>query len=483
MSTDQVAVTGAQKPNQIDAGVWSVVTVVILGTVMGILDTTIVNVALDSLARDLHSSLGSVQWVVTGYLLSVVVVMPLTAWAARRFGAKRVYLTSLVMFTLGSALCGLATSSGELIAFRVIQGVGGGALMPVGQMILVKVAGPRNLPRVMSVYGVPIILAPVLGPTLGALLIANAGWRWIFYVNVPIGALAIASALRRLPSEPPEDTGRADLLGIALVAAGLVGLTYGLSEVGSSGDGLTQVTFPVVGGFALVAAFVLRSLRVRRPLLDMHLYSNTVFSAAAVTTFCLGASLYAGMVLTPLYLQVVRHQSVLHTGLLIAPRGVGAALGAWATGRMTDRPGVGPTAAIGVLVTLLFSIPLALLGAHTSYVPIIAVLVIQGFGIGLAMTPVMTAAFRAVRPEQAKDAAPQQNILRQVGASLGTAILLPALQHYLTRAGHSVDAQARAFGTAFGWLLAFSSVALIATVVMVVLERHDRIRISQGRER
>src|SRR3954454_24198294 len=220
----------------IEPHVRRIMIVVILGAIMSVLDTTIVNVALDDLSKDLNSSLDSIQWVVTGYMLALAAVIPVTGWAARRFGSRRLSLIALVAFTIGSALCGLAWSAGSLVAFRVLQGVGGGMLMPIGQMVLVKAAGPRNLPRVMAAIGVPIVLAPVFGPTLGGLLLEHAGWQWIFLVNVPIGVAAVFAAMRLLPrNEPaPATAGRLDAIGLGLVATGLVGITYGLAESGSA---------------------------------------------------------------------------------------------------------------------------------------------------------------------------------------------------------------------------------------------------------
>src|SRR3954467_13268981 len=233
--------------------------VVILGAIMSVLDTTIVNVALDTLSRDLHTSLDGIQWVVTGYMLALAAVIPVTGWAATRFGSRPAFLISLVLFTAGSALCGLAWSPETLIAARVLQGLGGGMLMPIGQMILVKAAGPQNMPRVMSAIGVPIILAPVFGPTLGGLLLEHAGWQWIFLVNLPIGVAAVFAALRLLPRDQaePAAAGRLDSIGLALVASGLVGITYGLAQSGSAGS-LTapSVLVPFFTGIALVAAFV-----------------------------------------------------------------------------------------------------------------------------------------------------------------------------------------------------------------------------------
>src|ERR671926_504057 len=167
---------------------------------MSILDTTIVNVALETLGRDLHTTLSGIQWVITGYMLSLAAVIPVSGWAARRFGAKRGYLTSLVLFTAGSALCGLATSTTELVAFRVIQGVGGGMILPIGQLMMAQAAGPARMGRVMSLVAVPAMLAPILGPTIGGLILDNASWRWIFFVNLPVGIAAVIAALRVLPS-------------------------------------------------------------------------------------------------------------------------------------------------------------------------------------------------------------------------------------------------------------------------------------------
>src|SRR4051794_15827528 len=271
--------TAALPAPRIEPHVWRIAIVVILGAIMSVLDTTIVNIALDDLSKDLHSSLDSIQWVITGYLLALAAVIPVTGWAARRFGARRLYLISLVLFTAGSALCGLAWSPGSLVAFRVLQGVGGGMLLPIGQIVLVKAAGPRNLPRVMSAIGVPIILAPVFGPTLGGLLLEHAGWQWIFLVNVPVGIVAVAVALRMLPRDEPEEAGSLDAIGLGLVATGLVGLTYGLAQSGSAGS-LTapSVLVPGLLGVVLIAAFVWRALRIPAPLLDMRLYADRAFA-------------------------------------------------------------------------------------------------------------------------------------------------------------------------------------------------------------
>src|ERR1700691_1016213 len=181
----------------IERHVWVISGVVILGMIMSILDTTIVNVALDTLSHDLHSPLAQVQWVITGYLLLLAAVIPITGWAARRFGAKRVYLVSLVLFTVGSGLCGLSDSTTSLVIFRVMQGVGGGMLMPVAMMIMAHVAGPLRVGRVMGIVSMPAMLAPILGPVVGGVILQNLHWSWIFFVNVPGGLIAFVLGWRR----------------------------------------------------------------------------------------------------------------------------------------------------------------------------------------------------------------------------------------------------------------------------------------------
>src|SRR5690349_993639 len=209
--------------------------VVVLGTIMSILDTTIVNVAIETLGRDLHASLSSIQWVATGYLLALATVIPLTGWAMERFGGKRMWMISVTLFMAGSALCGLSWSVESLIVFRVLQGFGGGMILPIGQAILAQAAGPQRMGRVMSVIGVPTLLGPVLGPVIGGLIVDHFSWRWIFFVNLPVGAIALALAYRILPRAERVGNTRLDVRGMLLLSPGLALLIYGLSQVGTAG--------------------------------------------------------------------------------------------------------------------------------------------------------------------------------------------------------------------------------------------------------
>jgi EmrB/QacA subfamily drug resistance transporter len=460
--------------DRIERHVWLISGVVILGSAMSILDTTIVNVALATLGRELHSTISQIQWVVTGYMLALAAVIPLSGWAAERFGARRMYVISLVLFTLGSMLCGLSTSTTELVIFRVLQGVGGGMIMPLGMMMMAGAAGPKRMGRVMSIVSMPMMLAPILGPTIGGLIVDNTSWRWIFYVNVPIGVIAVIAALRILPSVKSGSPRRLDFRGLGLMAIGLPLLTYGLAEIGSTGSfTATKVIFPCLGGLVLIGIFVAHALRIPNPLLNLRLYKRPTFSTASMATFFLGAALFGGMILLPLYWQHIRHESVLDAGLLMAPQGLGMAIIMPLAGRLTDRIGGGPPALFGVTLTTLATIPFGLIGAHTSIVWLSVALLVRGMGIGFAFMPAMTAAFAALERSELADASPQLNVVQRTGGSLGTAILAVVLQRALTGA-HTPAAHAAGYGTAFWASAGLTALAVIPCIILLRAERAAR---------
>ncbi len=457
--------------DHIERHVWVISGVVILGMMMSILDTTIVNVALHTLSHDLHSPLAQVQWVITGYLLSLAAVIPVTGWAARRFGAKQVYLTSLVLFTIGSALCGLASSITSLVFFRILQGVGGGMIMPVAMMIMAQVAGPRRMGRVMGFVTMPIMIAPILGPVVGGLILENLHWSWIFFVNVPIGVVAVALGWRMLPRTDSGVAGRLDVLGLAMLPAGFAAVIYGVSELGSGAAlGSGEVILPTLAGAVLIVLFCLHALRIENPLLDIRMYANRVFAGAAFVNFGLGAALFGAMILVPLYYQEVRGQSVVNTGLLTGPQGIGALIAMPLASRLTQRFSGGRVALVGILILCASTVPFTFVGADTSIVAISLVLVVRGLSIGMCFMPAMTAAFGAMRPEQISDATPQINALQRSGGAIGTAILAVVLQRAGAHA-HTPAELASAFNTAYWWALGIAALSLIPCTMLLRAER------------
>jgi EmrB/QacA subfamily drug resistance transporter len=462
--------SSAQASDRIEPYVWRIAGVVILGMIMSILDTTIVNVALNTLSHDLHSPISQIQWVITGYLLSLAAVIPVTGWAARRWGAKRVYLTSLVLFTAGSALCATATSTTMLVLFRVLQGVGGGMIMPLAMLIMAQVAGPQRMGRVMAIVSMPAMLAPILGPVVGGTILEYLHWSWIFLVNVPIGVIAFALAWRTIPHTDAGVAGRLDVRGLALLSGGSAALVYGLSELGSKSSlAAPTVVWPIVAGVALLVLFCLHALRAERPLLDVRLYANRIFAAASLTTFCLGAALFGAMILVPLYYQEVRHESVIGTGLLVGPQGVGMLLVMPMMGRLTERFGGGRLALAGTLILSLATVPLGFVSADTSKVAISLVLVLRGVGIGFAFVPAMSVAFAAMRPDQLSDATPQLNVVQRLGGAIGTAVLAVVLQRASGKAPTTAHL-AHAFDSAYWWSLAIAALAVVPCVVLLRAE-------------
>ncbi|WP_327311962.1 MDR family MFS transporter [Streptomyces sp. NBC_01235] len=459
-----------------------VLTVTTLGAFLAFLDTSIINVALRTLSERFDAPLATIQWLVTAYLLALAAVLPVSAWAATRFGARRVYVLSIAAFTLGSLACGLADTADQLIAFRVVQGAAAAMATPVAQMIAVRAAGPERMAKVMSITGVPTVLAPILGPAVGGLLLEHAGWRWTFLVNVPIGVLIVVLALRLLPPDEAEDAGRLDVPGLALLALGCVGVTYGFTEFSETGRFTSESVLPwIVCGVVLLAVFVVHALRARTPLMNLRLYRRPGYAAASLANFCLGAVLFGSVILMPLYFQVVRHQDAVATGLLLIPQSIGVAFAVGCGSRLVDAVGSGRAALLGGVLSVAATIPFALIGAHTSYGWLAAAMVVRGFGVGAILVPIMTAAYRAVPPEAIGDATVQLNVLQRIGGSLSTAVLAVVLQSRLDTATTSAM-QASAFGTAFWWTLAISLCAIAPMLLLVASERSTQQKVSAAPE-
>ena len=459
--------------------------VVVLGSIMSILDTTIVNVAIPTFSRDFRAPLSTVQWVSTGYLLALAMTIPLTGWAVERFGSKRMWIASLALFLAGSALSGAAWSIQSLIVFRILQGIGGGMIMPIGQSIMATAAGPQRMGRVMSLLGVPMLLGPVLGPVIGGLIVDSVSWRWIFYVNIPIGLVAIALAVKILPGHERTDRlFKLDVLGLGLLSPGLGLFVYGLSQAGQGSA--ASVFVPAGLGVALVAAFVLHALTTKvTPLIDVVLFKDRQFSAAAVTTFCFGAALFGGMFLLPIYYQVVRGQSALTAGLLMAPQGIGAALVMPLAGRFTDRYGAGRVVPVGLAVAALGTVAYTQLGAHTSFAFLAVSLLVRGIGFGFVMMPAISAAYQTLAAPQVPRASTAINIVQRIGGSIGTALVAVVLEHQISVQVHGLTgglsaastapaaivakvAQplATAFGTTFWWVLGLTVLALVPALLL-----------------
>ena len=480
-----VAQGGAAR-QPIDRALLTVAGVVVLGTIMSILDTTVVNVAINTLASKFHTTLTTIQWVATGYTLALATVIPLTGWIADRFGTKRLYMTSLALFIVGSSLSGLAWSSTSIIVFRVLQGLGGGMIMPAGMTILTRAAGRGRIGRVMSIIGVPMLIGPILGPILGGWLIADVSWRWIFFINAPIGVIALIASLRVLPRDVAAHEQRLDLVDLLLLSPGLALVIYGLAETNAAGGfGSARVLIPLVAGLALVSGFVRHALRAKAPLIDLRLFRDRTFATSSITLVLVVISVFGSFLLLPLYFQAVRGESPLQSGLLLAPQGLGSMIAMPIAGQLADRTGPGRIVPFGLIAVALSVLWLTGVGAHTSYVLLSVDLFVFGLGMGFTMMPVFTGAMQSIRGAAVARASTALNILQQAGASVGTAVLSVLLASALSsKLGHShgtigstaavppsvrahiAPPMAAAFGQTFWWAFVLLVVAFVGSLAL-----------------
>jgi MFS family permease len=428
-------------------------------------------------------------------------VVPLSSWALARFGGRATWMFSLTVFLAGSVLCGAAWNIGSLIAFRVLQGIGGGMLVPIMMTLLVQAAGGRQLGRLMSTVSLPVVLVPVLGPVIGGLIVSNLSWRWIFYVNVPVCLIGLAMAWRGMrptadpalapppaaASAPPagpscrkparqagDRAGRLDVVGLALLSPGLAAILYGLAQVSTHGGfGSPAVLIPAAAGLAAVGLFVVHALRQRQaagqpgqvvPILDLRLLRSRSFTGSAVLMFVFGLSLFGAMFLLPLYYQEVRGASALSAGLLLAPQGLGTLLPRLVIGKLTDRLGPRPVVLAGTVIAVLGTVPFALAGAHTSEILLSLALVVRGAGLGAATIAVMAAAYEGLARAEIPHASSATRIAQQVGGAFGASVLAVILQRQA--AGHAGAGLAGAFGATFWWCLSLTVLGLAPALLL-----------------
>jgi EmrB/QacA subfamily drug resistance transporter len=395
---------------------------------MSIMDTTIVNVALPTLGRDFHVRSTGVDAVVIGFLVSMAVSIPASGWLGDRFGARRVLLAAIVVFTAASALCGLANSLAELTLFRVMQGVGGGLMTPVGMAMLWRAFPPAERTRASGILVVPTAFAPALGPVIGGLFVTDMSWRWVFYVNVPIGIAAFTFGILFLREQERQEAGAFDLLGFVLACVGLGSLMYGLSEGPVKGWHSPDVVATSVVGALLLVALVWVELRQTQPLIALRLFRNQLFRSANAVMF-LGAAGFLGVLyLVALFFQYGLGMTALASGLSTFPEAIGVMLGAQLVTRWLY-PAFGPRRVImcGLTAVAAGMATMSLIGVHTNLWLVRLLL----FELGLAMSgvfvPTQTAAFATITPADMGRASTFFNTQRQVGGAIGVAVLTTVL--------------------------------------------------------
>jgi len=447
--------------DRLDPRAWRILSVAVLGSFLSQLDATVVNVSLSNLAAELHSSLPVIQWVTSGYLLALALMLPLNGWLVERIGAKRLYLVCFSGFTLASALCALSWSAGSLIAFRLVQGVSGGLMAPMAQLVLARVAGPRHLVRVVGYAAVPVLLGPILGPVIAGAILQHATWHWLFLINLPIGVLAVVLAFLFLPDDDDIKgvTRGLDLIGLLLLSPGLVLFLYGSDHLGEQ-TGITAILLSTI----LLAAFVFKASKDReRALIDLQLFRSRVFSASAVTQFTANGLSFAGQMLIPIYLIRAASESPSVAGWLMAPLGLGMMCTYPWLGKLTQRFGIRGTSTGGATVAFLGTLPFLYLSSHPLNLLILAgTLFIRGVGMSAVGIPSISAAYGSVRKEELPMAATSLNIVQRLGGPTLTNLCATFLGWQL--AVHSPGNVTNAFTLSFALLCSLHALLIVAAM-------------------
>lgn len=444
--------------------------ILILGGLAPLLDSTIVNVAIPTLGHALNTNVATSQWTITGYLLALAISLPASGWLTDNLGGKKLYLISLIVFVVGSALSGAAWNITSLIVFRIIQGAAAGILTPLMTTLIFRMAKGVNLGYIMSVVALPTVAVPVLGPVIGGLIIGYADWRWIFYVNVPICVIAALLALWKLPADDQVSTRYPfDLLGLIILSPALALLLYGLSQSsGKDGFGAQSAYIPLAIGVALTIIFIVYSLLKRNhPVINLRPMRVRSYGFSLLILFFAGFSVYGPLLLISLYYQQLQGYTALITGLLLAPQGLGSLLPRTITGKLTDRIGPKPVILVGLLITVLGTLPFAFATGSTPGWILIVALFVRGVGLTPVTIAVMAGAFQGVPSTELPDASSTIRIIQQVGGALGTTVLTLILSHAFLTA----SAPIQAYNVAFWWSIGFVALALIPTLFLPKLVR------------
>ena len=432
---------------------WLVSASLLFGGMMGAIDTSVVNVSLAHIQATYGVTTQEVTWVSTSYLITLVIIMPLTAWVASVFGRKRMFMLSIAVFTVASALCGMSRTLGQLIAFRVLQGIGGGALQPVAQSIMRETFPPREQAQAMGIFAMMGMLGPALGPSLGGWITDNLSWPFIFFVNIPIGIIGLFMASAFIVDPPymrAQGIRQFDGIGIGLMAVGLASLQI-LLEQGET-DGWFQssfITTLVAVAAVALTLFVLWELRTDRPAVDLRVLRNASFASGTIVIGVLGLALWGGMILMPLFFQQLLGYSATRAGVTLIPRSLTMLLMMPISGMLYNRLGVYVMLPCGLLLSGFAGLMMARFNLMTGELQILVPQVLQGVGFSLMFVSLGTSALSTIPRPQMQSATGLWNLVRQLGGSLGTAIVITLVDHKMVLASANLTRYASIYNPQF----------------------------------
>lgn len=414
---------------------------IIVAMIMVILDSTVVNNAIPKLVEYFDTDLKTIQWTVTGYTLALSAVIPLAGWMTDKFGSKQIFMITIALFTIGSVLCGIAQTPEQLIIYRIIQGLGGGMVGPIGLAMVFKLAPPERRGSVMGVMGIPMLMAPAFGPVLSGWLVDAVSWHWIFIINLPIGIIALILGYKYLPKAGRHAAPHLDIIGMCLAPIAFSMLAYGVTEGGTSWAQTSTIMGLTVGGIALVL-FIIVELRQKQPLLELKVFKSSDFTRSIILTWIVQLALFGAMLIVPLYLQGVMHYTALETGWILMPYALCAGVGMPISGRLFDKIGARPLAFSGLAVVSISLFILSRISLDTSLWVIILCICIMGLGMGFSMMPLNTHVLNSAPRRLVSRVTPLTTAAQQVVVSFAVAGLTGYLTSQITSHAASAGADA-----------------------------------------
>ncbi|MFC4306751.1 MDR family MFS transporter [Cohnella boryungensis] len=449
---------------------------IIVGMIMVILDSTIVNNAIPRLVEHFDTDLKTIQWTVTGYTLALSAVIPLAGWMSDKFGSKHVFMITIALFTIGSVLCGIAQTPEQLILFRIVQGLGGGMVGPIGMAMVFKLAPPERRGSVMGVLGIPLLMAPAFGPVLSGWLVDSVSWHWIFIINLPIGIVAFILGYKYLPKSDRHAAPHLDVLGMCLAPIAFSMLAYGVSEGGANWTSISTITGLTVGGLALIL-FIFVELAQKQPLLELKVFKSSDFTRSIVLTWIVQLALFGAMLMIPLYLQGVMHYTALETGWILMPYALCAGIGMPISGRLFDKIGARPLAFAGLAVVSVSLFILSGISVDTSLWAIILCICTMGLGMGFSMMPLNTHVLNSAPHRLVSRVTPLTTAAQQVVVSFAVAGLTGYLTSQIASRAASVGADANplnAVVAGYGDTFFLSACLVTAGVALTLLLRKPK---------
>lgn len=459
----------APKLEPIPKSIMNIAWILVLGAIMPLLDSTMVNIAIKHLSIDFSVGLDLIQWVITGYVLAMAISVPLSGWMAQRINGKWLMIGTNIVFLAASIASGFSGSIYLLIVFRIAQGFSAGFISTLVTILIIEVAGSERMGRLMSAIAIPSVLGPILGPVIGAVIVQYLSWRFIFFVNIPIGILAITLMILKLPNFTPANVkAKFDFIGITLLGASSVALIYGIAQAAKSAtfNNSTTIGYVVAGIVILVFYMIYAAIKKEKVILPLYLFKLTNFSAVMIGLFLAGIATNGPMLLLPLFFQNIKGLSVLGAGLILIPQGVGMLVARPSIGKLTDKLGARNVVLVSLALDIVGTIPFVFFNEASSLIVVSVVLFVRGIGIGGVTIPMMTDAYTGMVKQEIAQASVGTRLMQNIGGAFGSATLATVVSFSIQGKEPTISLMTTAYHDGFMLALVLSLVMLIPALFL-----------------